>query len=75
MSATAVMDIEKIKEYLHRYPFLLVDRVLELEHNKHGTEECHQRTIFQGHFPHYAVMPGVLIIEALAQNFAALLSF
>mgnify|MGYP001212057272 CR=1 FL=1 len=78
MSATAVMDIEKIKEYLpHRYPFLLVDRVLELEHNKRIVALKNVTTnepFFQGHFPHYAVMPGVLIIEALAQT-AALLSF
>lgn len=64
-------DINKIKEILpHRYPFLLVDRVLTLEPGKSilalknvsGNEE-----FFNGHFPTYPVMPGVLIIEALAQ--------
>ena len=74
----STMDINEIKQYLpHRYPFLLVDRVLELEPGKRikalknvsANEE-----FFQGHFPHFPVMPGVLIIEALAQA-AALLSF
>ncbi len=74
----SIMDINEIKQYLpHRYPFLLVDRVLELEPGKRikalknvsANEE-----FFQGHFPHFPVMPGVLIIEALAQA-AALLSF
>jgi 3-hydroxyacyl-[acyl-carrier-protein] dehydratase len=78
MGAPVVMDIEKIKEYLpHRYPFLLVDRVLELEQNKRIVaikNVTANEPFFQGHFPHYAVMPGVLIIEALAQA-AALLSF
>ncbi len=78
MSAPVAMDIEKIKEYLpHRYPFLLVDRVLELEPNKRIValkNVTANEPFFQGHFPHYAVMPGVLIIEALAQA-AALLSF
>ena len=72
------MEIGEIKEYLpHRYPFLLVDRVLELEPNvrivalKNVTIN---EPFFQGHFPHYPVMPGVLIVEAMAQA-AALLSF
>ena len=72
MSASAVtMEITEIKSYLaHRYPFLLVDRVLELEPMKR-IRALKNVTInepfFQGHFPHFAVMPGVLIIEALAQ--------
>ena len=72
------MEIGEIKEYLpHRYPFLLVDRVLELEPNvrivalKNVTIN---EPFFDGHFPHYPVMPGVLIVEAMAQA-AALLSF
>ncbi|MCA3000441.1 MAG: 3-hydroxyacyl-ACP dehydratase FabZ [Rhodocyclaceae bacterium] len=73
------MDVEEIKTYLpHRYPFLLVDRVLELdlEHKKIralknvSVNEPH----FPGHFSYYHVMPGVLIIEALAQA-SAILSF
>ncbi len=65
------MEITEIKSYLaHRYPFLLVDRVLDLEPMKR-IKALKNVTInepfFQGHFPHYAVMPGVLIVEALAQ--------
>jgi 3-hydroxyacyl-[acyl-carrier-protein] dehydratase len=72
------MDIHKILEKLpHRYPFLLVDRVLELEENKR-IRALKNVTInepfFQGHFPHRPVMPGVLMLEALAQT-AALLAF
>lgn len=66
-----VMDIHKVMSQLpHRYPFLLVDRVLECEANSHLVA-IKQVTInepfFTGHFPHRPVMPGVLIIEALAQ--------
>ena len=78
MTAKGVMEIGEIKEYLpHRYPFLLVDRVLELEPNvrivalKNVTIN---EPFLEGHFPHYPVMPGVLIVEAMAQA-AALLSF
>ena len=65
------MDIAEIMKYLsHRYPFLLVDRVLELEPMKR-IKALKNVTInepfFPGHFPHYPVMPGVLVIEALAQ--------
>ncbi|MBI3715166.1 MAG: 3-hydroxyacyl-ACP dehydratase FabZ [Betaproteobacteria bacterium] len=65
------MEIGEIKSLLaHRYPFLLVDRVLELEAGKR-IKALKNVTInepfFQGHFPHFPVMPGVLIIEALAQ--------
>ena len=67
----SVMEIGEIKSYLaHRYPFLLVDRVLEFEQSKR-IKALKNVTInepfFQGHFPHYPVMPGVLIVEALAQ--------
>ena len=67
-----IMNIEEIKKILpHRYPFLLVDRVLEVQKGKYckalknisGNEE-----VFQGHFPSQAVLPGVMIIEALAQT-------
>ncbi len=72
------MDIHKILEHLpHRYPFLLVDRVLELEVGKsiHAYKNVTiNEPFFVGHFPHHPVMPGVLIMEALAQA-AGILSF
>jgi 3-hydroxyacyl-[acyl-carrier-protein] dehydratase len=73
-----MMDIHKIlKQLPHRYPFLLVDRVLELEKGK-SIKALKNVTMnepfFQGHFPHRPVMPGVLMLEALAQA-AALLAF
>ncbi|HRD34286.1 MAG TPA: 3-hydroxyacyl-ACP dehydratase FabZ [Rhodocyclaceae bacterium] len=72
------MDINEILEYLpHRYPFLLVDRVLEMEEGKRALAVKNvtmNEPFFPGHFPHRPVMPGVLILEALAQA-AALLSF
>ena len=67
-----MMNLEEIKKILpHRYPFLLVDRVLEVKKGKYckalknisGNEE-----VFQGHFPSQALLPGVMIIEALAQT-------
>ena len=64
------MDIQKIREYLpHRYPFLLVDRVTEVgENNIVGYKNVSiNEEFFQGHFPNYPIMPGVLIVEALAQ--------
>ena len=72
------MDIHEILEHLpHRYPFLLVDRVLSIDLNK-SIVALKNVTInepfFPGHYPHHPVMPGVLIIEAMAQV-AALLSF
>ena len=72
------MDIHEILRKLpHRYPILLVDRVLEMEKGKH-IRALKNVTInepfFTGHFPHRPVMPGVLMLEALAQA-AALLSF
>jgi 3-hydroxyacyl-[acyl-carrier-protein] dehydratase len=78
VTTNSVMEIAEIKEYLpHRYPFLLVDRVLELEPDKRIVAIKNvtiNEPFFQGHFPHYPVMPGVLIVEAMAQA-AALLSF
>ena len=67
-----MISIEEIKKILpHRYPFLLVDRVIEINKGKYckalknisANEE-----IFQGHFPNQALLPGVMIIEALAQT-------
>lgn len=65
------LDIYRIRELLpHRYPFLLVDRVLAFERNK-SLQAIKNVTInepfFQGHFPEHPVMPGVLVIEAMAQ--------
>jgi 3-hydroxyacyl-[acyl-carrier-protein] dehydratase len=73
-----MMDIHEIlKKLPHRYPFLLVDRVLEVEPGKR-IKALKNVTInepfFTGHFPHRPVMPGVLMLEAMAQS-AALLSF
>ena len=72
------LDICQIKEYLrHRYPMLLVDRVLTWEANKSITAIKNvtvNEEFFNGHFPHQPVMPGVLMVEALAQT-AAILSF
>ena len=72
------LDIHQIKQYLpHRYPMLLVDRVLDWEAGKRITAIKNvtiNEEFFNGHFPHKPVMPGVLMIEALAQT-AALLSF
>lgn len=72
------MDIHKIlKQLPHRYPFLLVDRVLEIDKGK-SIRALKNVTInepfFEGHFPNRPVMPGVLMLEALAQA-SALLSF
>ena len=72
------LDINQIKQYLpHRYPMLLVDRVLNWESGKTITaikNVTANEEIFSGHFPNKPVMPGVLMIEAMAQA-AALLSF
>ncbi len=79
MSESSMMDIEEIKQYLpHRYPFLFVDRVLEIDLVNKKIRALKQVSVnephFPGHFPYYHVMPGVLIIEALAQA-SAILSF
>lgn len=72
------MDINEILKHLpHRYPFLLVDRVVDMELGKsiHAYKNVTiNEPFFTGHFPHYPVMPGVLIMEALAQA-AGILSF
>ena len=65
------MDINEIKSYLpHRYPFLLVDKIIYLEEKKiTGIKNVTvNEPFFQGHFPDHPVMPGVLIVEALAQT-------
>lgn len=66
-----MMDIKEIQKFLpHRYPFLLVDRIIEIEP---GTKAVGIKNVtfnegfFQGHFPGQPIMPGVLIIEAMAQ--------
>lgn len=65
------MDIKEIQRILpHRYPFLLVDRIIEIDLGKRivGIKNVSvNEPFFQGHFPGYPVMPGVLIIEAMAQ--------
>ncbi len=65
------MDIDEIMRYLpHRYPFLLVDRVVDFEAGKWLKaikNVSYNEPYFQGHFPKRPVMPGVLILEALAQ--------
>ncbi len=72
------MDIHEILEHLpHRYPFLLVDRVLEVVPGERIVALKNvsvNEPFFPGHYPHHPVMPGVLIVEALAQA-AAILSF
>jgi 3-hydroxyacyl-[acyl-carrier-protein] dehydratase len=72
------LDIQAIMDTLpHRYPFLLVDRVLEVVPGERLLAQKNvsiNEPFFTGHFPNYSVMPGVLIIEALAQA-AGILSF
>ncbi|HEY3742703.1 MAG TPA: 3-hydroxyacyl-ACP dehydratase FabZ [Bryobacteraceae bacterium] len=66
----ALLDIDAIRDILpHRYPFLLVDSILELEEERIvGIKNVTvNEPFFQGHFPEFPVMPGVLIVEAMAQ--------
>jgi len=76
---TTPIDIEKIQRILpHRYPFLLVDRVLKLNAGVSITalkNVTSNEPFFQGHFPQYKVMPGVLIVEAMAQAGGILLYY
>ena len=74
-----MMDINEIREYLpHRYPFLLVDRVAELDLEGKTIRAYKNVSVnepfFNGHFPQHPIMPGVLIIEAMAQA-AGILGF
>ncbi|QKX18724.1 MULTISPECIES: 3-hydroxyacyl-ACP dehydratase FabZ [Microbulbifer] len=66
-----MMDVQEIRQYLpHRYPFLLVDRVVELEEGKliKGYKNISiNEEVFNGHFPEVPIFPGVMIVEALAQ--------
>jgi 3-hydroxyacyl-[acyl-carrier-protein] dehydratase len=65
------IDIEEIERIIpHRYPFLLVDRVIEIEEGRRGVgikNVTANEWFFEGHFPGRKIMPGVLIVEALAQ--------
>jgi 3-hydroxyacyl-[acyl-carrier-protein] dehydratase len=73
-----MMDINRIMEILpHRYPFLLIDRILEIEPGKSAVgikNVTINDGFFQGHFPGHPVMPGVLIVESMAQV-AGILTF
>jgi beta-hydroxyacyl-ACP dehydratase FabZ len=65
-----ILDINEIRAILpHRYPFLLVDRIVEMDAERIvGIKNVtHNEPFFQGHFPDFPVMPGVLIVEAMAQ--------
>ncbi|AMQ21855.1 3-hydroxyacyl-ACP dehydratase FabZ [Geobacillus sp. JS12] len=72
-----MLDIQQIQSIIpHRYPFLLVDRILEIEEGKRAVgikNVSANEAFFAGHFPEYPVMPGVLIVEALAQVGAVVL--
>ena len=76
MTHGSTLDIQHIKQLIpHRYPMLLIDRIEQIE----GVDRCvgikcvsHNEPFFQGHFPDHPIMPGVLIVEAMAQTAGAL---
>ncbi|MCZ0703676.1 3-hydroxyacyl-[acyl-carrier-protein] dehydratase [Natronobacillus azotifigens] len=72
-----MLDIQEIQATIpHRYPFLLVDEIIEIEEGKRVVGKKNvtiNEPFFQGHFPDYPVMPGVLIVEALAQTGAVVM--
>ncbi len=71
------MDIHQILQFLpHRYPFLLIDRVLEADEKRFRALKnvTYNEPHFQGHFPGYPIMPGVLLIEAMAQGSVAVVT-
>ena len=72
MNPSTAMDIEEIRRYLpHRSPFLLIDRITEVEigsHIKAIKNVTANEPFFQGHFPQEPIMPGVLLVEAMAQT-------
>ena len=72
----ATIEIERIKQMIpHRYPMLMVDRIIDVVPNMRATgikNVTINEPFFQGHFPSFPVMPGVLIIEAMAQTAAVL---
>jgi len=78
MSSENTMDIHEVLQYLpHRYPFLLVDKVIDFKEGEYLTavkNVTFNENYFTGHFPQRPVMPGVLILEALAQA-TGILSF
>jgi 3-hydroxyacyl-[acyl-carrier-protein] dehydratase len=75
-SEAGVSDILRIMELIpHRYPFLMIDRVVDIRRNESATGVKNvtiNENFFQGHFPRQPVMPGVLIIESMAQTAAVL---
>ena len=76
MSSDTVIDVNRIMEMIpHRYPFLMIDRVKDVipDHQAVGIKNVTaSEPHFQGHFPNHPVMPGVLIVEAMAQTAAVL---
>jgi 3-hydroxyacyl-[acyl-carrier-protein] dehydratase len=78
-SADVTLDVEAIKRLIpHRYPFLMVDRLTHIVSGERATgvkNVSANESFFQGHFPNEPIMPGVLIVEALAQTAGALVAY